>query len=263
MAQDHAGPPGAETPTVVLLSVSGAAGDHWAEFLPHMASISRCITYGRAGLGGSDPLPEAEREPGGLAGAVDELRAVLHAISAPPWVLVTASIGAFIADRFVTMYPQDVAGVVLTDPTSATPWPAEVEWEPTVVDDDGGWVWSWEACYAELGVPMLQPPPAVVVSSSEGRWVRQPPSREWWLPLTLEQVDRLWQGFQADWAARWNAVHLVAATAGHFVHRDQPELVAAATREVLAAVRERRRPAIDTGQASAAGGKLINEGMRS
>lgn len=241
----------------MLLSVSGAAGDHWADLVPQLSGTCTCITYGRPGLGGSDPLPRDARMPQGLLPAAEELRQVLHAISSPPWVLVTASVGAFVADRFITAFPEDVAAVVFTDPTGASPWPASVVREPSLTDSDEGYAWSWGECYAELALPLPSPPPpAVVVSSSIGRWVRRPPSTVWWEPLTLEDVDKLWQQLQADWATRYGASRIVADTAGHFVHQDQPDLVAGVVKIALAATRAKQRPRLDAAAVRSIGGTL-------
>ena len=223
---------------MALLSVLGAAGDHWVELLPLLADVSTTLTYGRPSLGGSDPLPPAARRPTGLLPAAEELRQVLYAISSPPWVLVTASVGAFVADRLTTAFPEEVAGLVLVDPTSSSPWPAEVPRDENLEDGDEGHVWSWKDCYVDLALPLLTPRPrTVVVSSSVGRWVRIPPKKPFGGPLSLQQVDDAWQAFQTDWAARYDAVHVIANTAGHFVHRDEPRLVHAAVKAVVEAAR--------------------------
>ena len=47
---------------------------------------------------------------------------VMSTVSAPYGVLVTASVGAFVADRLTTAFPEEVAGLVLVDPTSSSPW---------------------------------------------------------------------------------------------------------------------------------------------
>ena len=77
----------------------------------------------------------------------------------------------------------------------------------------------------------------VVVSSSDGRWERDASPSRWHEPLTLAEVDQLWQAAQREWVARLSAQHVVADTAGHFVHHDQPDLVAHVVRAVLQAAR--------------------------
>ena len=120
--------------------------------------------------------------------------------------------------------------MVLLDPTMLSPWPRVTEKTDPFLDggEDGCIRWSWLACYAELAASVpAAVARSVVVSSSDGRWERDPPPPpyEWWHPLTLPEVDQLWQGFQRDWVRRLSALHVVADTADHFVHQDEPDLV--------------------------------------
>lgn len=151
--------------------------------------------------------------------------------------------------------------MVLIDPTMLSAWPKVVERDDHLLDggDDGCIRWSREACFAELaGSVPASPARAVVVSSSDGRWERNPPPppHEWWHPLTLSEVDRLWQGFQHDWVRRLSALHVVADTAGHFVHRDEPDLVAYVVGAVLDAVHADRPVQLDLRRIAAAAGRL-------
>lgn len=66
------------SPPVVLLAASGGAHDLWEDsIVPQLAELTTCVTYGRAGLGDSDPLPDAAQRPaGGSQAATDELHAL-------------------------------------------------------------------------------------------------------------------------------------------------------------------------------------------
>jgi hypothetical protein len=82
-----------------------------------------------------------------------------------------------------------------------------------------------------------------VVPSSDGRWQRQAPRpREyrWREPLSLAEVDQLWQNYQREWVRRLSAQHIVSKTAGHFVHRDEPPLVTHIVEAVIEAARNNR-----------------------
>jgi pimeloyl-ACP methyl ester carboxylesterase len=115
---------------VVCLSCAGGAHDEWAAVAERLGGTVEMITYGRPGLGGSDRLPRALA--GGtqsLGWAATQLRGLLHqADLAPPYVLVTSSIGSWIADLYTARWPDDVAGLVLIDPTNFTAWRRSSRW---------------------------------------------------------------------------------------------------------------------------------------
>ena len=72
-----------------------------------------------AGLGWS----EAARRPRTLPAMVEELRSLLRNAGMPgPYVLVGHSFGGLLVDAFASLYPHDVAGLLLLDPVSARAW---------------------------------------------------------------------------------------------------------------------------------------------
>lgn len=81
-----------------------------------VASITRVCTYDRANTSGgaSDPAPTPRTG--------DEVVADLHALLAAagesgPYVLVGHSVGAIFGRQYASRYPEDVAGLVLVDPS--------------------------------------------------------------------------------------------------------------------------------------------------
>lgn len=86
----------------------------WALVQPEVAKGARACAYDRAGLGYSDPamLP---RTPAAIA---DDLHALIIAAKLPrPMVLVGHSLGGFNVKLHAALYPEDVAGLVLVDPS--------------------------------------------------------------------------------------------------------------------------------------------------
>lgn len=78
-----------------------------------LASVTRVITYNRAGYGRSDPGP-LPRDSGRES---EELKALLEKASVPePYVLVGHSLGALNMQVFASKYPKAVVGMVLMDP---------------------------------------------------------------------------------------------------------------------------------------------------
>lgn len=102
---------------VVFLSDLGEDMRVW-DYAHHDAqAFARAISYSRSGLGYSDPAPssgEAERTPAALA---EELHALLKGLSAePPYVLAAHGLGAVIARVFAARYSDAVAGLVFAEP---------------------------------------------------------------------------------------------------------------------------------------------------
>jgi pimeloyl-ACP methyl ester carboxylesterase len=250
---------GGGAPPVVCLSSAGGAHDQWAEFVPLVQPVTTCITYGRPGLGRSDPLPaEIATIRRGGRWAAEHLRAVLQAADvAPPYLFATGSIGAWLGDQFAAQWPDEVAGLVLIDPTQWTPIP-RIERDDLLPDGGPGCIqFSWEQSFAELAEarPTIRGR-LVVLSAAVGRWLRNTPAA-WHEPLTLTEVDQIWQEKQLQWVERLAAVRVIADTAGHHVHLEQPELAAHVVRAVVAAAREDRAVQLDPAAVAAAGGTLV------
>jgi pimeloyl-ACP methyl ester carboxylesterase len=101
-------------PTVVLDAGLGESALTWAGIQPEIAKFSRVCSYDRAGMGWSDPGPQPRTYPRIAA----ELHTLLHnAGEKPPYVLVGHSAGGFTVRLFAQFHPDEVAGVVLVDPS--------------------------------------------------------------------------------------------------------------------------------------------------
>lgn len=86
----------------------------WALVQPGVSENARACTYDRAGLGYSDPA----RGPRSPITIVEDLHALIRAAKlATPLVLVGHSLGGFNMKLYSALYPEDVAGIVLVDPT--------------------------------------------------------------------------------------------------------------------------------------------------
>lgn len=90
-----------------------------------VSQFARTISYDRAGVGLSDPGP-LPRDGHRVAFELRELLRV--AAIRPPYILVGASFGGPFVKIFADLYPDDVAAMVLVDPTPDTMPP----------DNDGG-----------------------------------------------------------------------------------------------------------------------------
>lgn len=249
---------GAGLPPVVLLSSSGGGHEQW-EMLRAQFSEAVCLSYGRPGIDGSDPLPPEEAgQLRTVEWAAEHLHHVLEAAGLPaPYVLVGCSLGGWIADRFAALWPEQVAGLVQIDPTMLTLIPG-MEWKEPIDDADGaGILLPRQRSQQEL---LDNPPPrpwrAVVVSRAFGTVSAEIVARAW-QPLTVEEVDQGWRVCQREWALRLGAVHIAADHAGHHVQIDQPALIRYVLDAVVTAARTATDLRLDPDEIRASGGRRL------
>jgi pimeloyl-ACP methyl ester carboxylesterase len=106
---------GQGSPTVILESGHSISGLGWAVIQPRVASFTRACWYDRAGYGWSDSgsFPQHSNQI-----AQDLHRLLTSAGERPPYVLAGHLFGAFNVRAFQHFYPQEVAGMVLIDPSN-------------------------------------------------------------------------------------------------------------------------------------------------
>jgi pimeloyl-ACP methyl ester carboxylesterase len=105
---------GSGSPTVVMEAGLGEQSLTWSLVQPEVANAARVCTYDRAGYGWSEPgpLPRTPRR-----GATELHELLASAGERGPYVLVAHSIGANETRLFLDRYPEEVAGMVLVEPT--------------------------------------------------------------------------------------------------------------------------------------------------
>jgi pimeloyl-ACP methyl ester carboxylesterase len=230
-------------PPVVFVSGCGDTFDVWDGVVSSLAHLDvRIVRYDRPGTGLSAPLQDASIAQTYTAAAA-ELRELLYQAGVPaPRVLVGHSIGAVIAQSDAISRPDDVAGLVLVD-SSDLRLDLEIEQAALTFRDGrepGGRLFDVAAGIREIEAGRLPLVPAAVVTSRVGRWVEEG-HQEDWKPFTLQELDERWQRGQRQLAESIRARHDVATTAGHYVHTEEPELVAEAIKSVVAEARSRSR----------------------
>jgi pimeloyl-ACP methyl ester carboxylesterase len=96
--------------TVVIDSGIGVKTLDWCLVQPEIAKFARVVTYDRAGYAWSDVSPQ-ERTAENI---VQELHTLLHHAKIPaPYILVGDTFGATNMHLFASLYPQEVAGLIL------------------------------------------------------------------------------------------------------------------------------------------------------
>jgi len=105
---------GERGPVIVLETFGEATSDVWGTIQWRCASFGRVVSYDHGGSGGSDagPLPRDARQ------IATELHAALHAAGLPPpYLLVGYSFGGPYSRVFAGLFPHEVSGLVLIDPS--------------------------------------------------------------------------------------------------------------------------------------------------
>ena len=100
-------------PAVILDAGLGDSGQVWARIQQTLEDRIRVCRYDRAGLGWSDPGPS----PRTYKQAAIELHELLNQVGeTPPYILVGHSAGVNTVRLFAEAYPEETAGLVLIEP---------------------------------------------------------------------------------------------------------------------------------------------------
>lgn len=228
---------GAGGPVVVFESGMGVEMDSWAEVFPGVARFATAFAYNRPSYGRSKP----RLGPNSGEKVVSELHRLLEETGQrPPYVLVGHSYGGLFVNLFARTYPAEVAGVVFVEsghPDQLDRWRRN---RP-----------GHEAPASALVAVGDRPSPALVEWYDAGKVVddlrRAPPFPE--VPVVVVTAGNRWLPDARAWREQW-LVHqrglaalsprgrrLVASESGHFVQRDQPDVVVRAIREVVESAR--------------------------
>jgi pimeloyl-ACP methyl ester carboxylesterase len=259
---------GTGSPTVVLVSGLRASADDWdisdkakPTVFTGVGKFTRVCAYDRPGTpvgekpSRSDPVPQ----PTTPKDAVADLHALLRAAGETgPYVLVGHSYGGLIVRLYASIYPKEVCGLVLVDALTEGLQNAETheQWpiQRKLIEGD---MRESVALY-----PALE---RIDVDRSFKQMRAAPPLRS--IPLVVLSADRPWGpqvpdmiaagtvpadippdfGYVTDAAQKKaheqlaklvpNAKHVTKTNSGHEIHKEQPQLVIDAIREVVEAVR--------------------------
>jgi pimeloyl-ACP methyl ester carboxylesterase len=240
---------GSGGPAVVFEVGLADSLDTWIPVETAVAEWTTTIAYSRAGFGRSDPSPDGYSAPH----AAHDLHTLLHKLAIqPPFILVARSYGAIIARLYISLYPSDVAGLVLVDGSSErqvqewgkidttypaafrvyydsvlktlAPSPQAAEIRETV---------RIQAAGAVDGMSPLPDIPIAVITSmksdSTARYVNG-----------TARGHEVWRALHDEWFRRSrNGEHIETTRSGHNIQDTEPGLVVNAIRFVLDRVRAR------------------------
>jgi len=259
---------GSGSPSVILVAGLRASADDWTTTMPGkpnvfsaVAAFTRVCAYDRPGtpVGEAPSRSDKVVQPTTAADAVADLHALMVAAGiATPAVLVGHSYGGLIVRLYASTYPDEVSGMVLVDALTEGLREAETqeEWaiQRTLINGDIRERLTLYPALEQLdtdrsfdqllaGAP-IKPMPLIVLSADRP-WGPQIPAliANGTLPPDIPPdfayvTDRAQKQAQAKLAALVpGAKDITDTNSGHEIHKDQPQLVTDAIREVVDAVR--------------------------
>jgi len=218
----------ASGPAVILEAGTGDSSEVWSAVQNQVAQFGRVCSYDRLGQGKSDKLPMSHTADE----IVTDLHQLLHAAVSPPYVMVGHSIGGIYVRKYAQLYPTEVIGMVLLDSSHeeqfsrvsaispewaqrvARQFPPDEQRAEGFLPPNERLVWHFDK-------------PLVVIEHGEM------PSAAASDPMA-QKSEVIFHVLQQDLASRSKYGQLREAKAsGHYIQRDQPELVTRAIRGVI------------------------------
>jgi pimeloyl-ACP methyl ester carboxylesterase len=233
-------------PTVVFESGSGSPLETWVRVQPEVSKFARTISYDRAGNGLSEKGP-VPRDGATIASELHT--ALVNSRARPPYILVGHSLGGPYIRIFAGLYPQEVAGMVLVDPTQEEliEWAKARDPKPERTPRPYDEVDCAPATFAQARENPI--PAGIPVLLISGLGPREIPN---FLPADLKaEVQKDQQTFypaKLRFHRQWvdkipTAKLIITQNSGHGIPFEEPELIVGAIRQVAQQANKRGGPA--------------------
>lgn len=227
--------------TVIFESGFGTDLRAWRKVAPEVAKSAHAVAYSRAGHGMSDARPEPRTIEQNTA-ELEEL--IASAKLAPPFVLVGHSYGGLLMRAFAARHQDQVAGMVLVDPSDEGFNPAlrRLDAERAAAD---------ERAFAAIVPPKFQPELQLlqpVLDSGKPPFAGKLPDVPTVVLTSIQQADKpeffletpqavaIKEKLHADFVRQFShGSQVLTSKSGHNIQLEEPELVIAAVKEVIAA----------------------------
>ncbi|MBE7417163.1 MAG: alpha/beta fold hydrolase [Ideonella sp.] len=223
-------------PTIVLQSGLGDGTAPWAAVFETLTREHQVVALERPGYGGN-PAGAAPRDPCTIA---DEQRALLQRLGiAPPYLLVGHSLGGRYQWVYAALYPHEVAGLVLLEPTHPEHWQRLRRDAPAMAAAVSALSLTFgramkrefdeqDRCLAER------------IGAAQRAAVRRVPTRllarESYPLAERGAFEAMHRQSQLDWLQLTAAPQVRRISgSGHYLQRDRPDAVVAAVREMARA----------------------------
>ncbi len=229
---------GTQKPAVVLQAGLQYGKNTWSKLMPQVAAQRMVVATDRPGHGGN-PSTSAPRDPCTIA--AEQRQLLRQAGVEPPYILVGHSLGGLYQYTYAKLYPQEVAGLVLLDPTHPRHWEAMQRDTPQLADlvkvmrfaafsrVDKEEFDAQAVCLDRLN--MAQPLNLPVRLLFSGR--RQPEEKG--------AFETMLKGLRQNWLGLLGTRDMkVVWDSGHFIQNESPDEVLSAIKQVAAEAAARR-----------------------
>jgi pimeloyl-ACP methyl ester carboxylesterase len=218
-------------PTVILEAGTGDSSEVWNTVQEQVEKFARVCSYDRLGLGKSDKVTVSHTADE----IVEDLHELLHAAPVPArYVMVGHSIGGIYVRKYAALFPTEVQGLVLLDSAHEEQFTRvseiSLEWAQRIGSRFPTYP---EGLRAQGFLPRNErlawrfDKPLIVIEHGE-------------MPKTADsdpmakQSEAVFHVLQKDLVSRSKYGHLrEARKSGHYIQRDQPELVIQAIKDVI------------------------------
>lgn len=221
---------GEGTPTIVFEAGFGAGLASWSTIQSKIARFAPTVSYDRAGIGESEAGPK----PRSAKQIAEELHTALQKAGiGPPYVMVGHSFGGIYVRVFADMYPKEVAGMVLIDPSQETfeDWTRSHKEAQRAGRDEQ---------MAKASQAVRDESAQVSASYEQARGAKIPSG----IPVALltamkddtmpASVRKVWGEKQAEWIGKVpGGKQVLVENSGHFIQAEQPQLVIDAIKQVV------------------------------
>ncbi len=218
------------SPAVIFEGGFGEGIAGWSLVQKEIANFAQTVSYDRAGLGQSElgPKPRSARQI-----ATELHTALQNAGVKPPYVLVGHSLGGPYVRVFSDLYPKEVAGMVLLDPsqeafddwTKAHPDGKQKEVDAQIAKAPEGLRAEWagiDEAYAQARAAKLPAGIPVTLITAGLQENVSAEARAAWIEKHSEWIAKVPRG-----------KHLFAEKSGHFIQLQEPIMVINAIREIV------------------------------
>ncbi|AJI23564.1 alpha/beta hydrolase [Priestia megaterium] len=215
------------SPTVIMDAGYGDYSKAWTEIAPSIAKCTRVLIYDRAGLGKST-ISSNKRVSSEM---VKELRMLLGKLHlTPPYILVGHSFGGVNVRLYTSLYPNEVAGLILVDSTPEDYRQRFLPIMPLEFQEAYNKQFIHEGTYDQFMESLEQvkihrkkliDTPVIILAAGKKAFY-SPEAQALWLRMQEELLD----------LSTCSSL-VIAPNSGHYIQRDEPDYVINAIERIL------------------------------